>query len=71
MGIPDFEPRTPGIPGYMPQSPERGLGFLNSGLFSGPGASLKLSRFFRSGTEHRTTGQIPYVGGRSQVTMEY
>ena len=39
-GIPDFEPRTPGIPDARARSPEWGLGFRNSGLFSGLSASL-------------------------------
>ena len=32
-GIPDFEPRTPGVPNARARSPERGLGFRNSGFF--------------------------------------
>ena len=40
FGFPDFEPRTPGIPEARATSPEWGVGFRNSGLFSGLSASL-------------------------------
>ena len=70
-GIPDFEHRTPGIPNARARSPEWGLGFRNSGLFSGLSASLFcvwVKVWVRSLTKLETTQwQLPTWSGVSSI----